>query len=275
MASLTRHAKIHKGSKKTRNFECSVCKKKYFEAHALKIHKRSHSGEKPFSCDLCEKSFSDIRLMNSHKKTHLQERLFVCDECGKRFNHHSTLITHQRTHTGEKPFNCVVCSKTFAQASNLQVHMRTHSGERPYSCDVCGDTFTNSSTLKVHSKVHLNRGPSQEDMIGSENKFNCSYCDMKFISARKLNLHKASHTVGKENRCRDCNKSWSLRSYYLQHMKTVHELEISEEEKSLPSLAVVEGFNDDTEMLNNEALVDALLNAVQQRDNEESCENNC
>ena len=78
-----------------------------------------------------------------------------------------------------------------------------------------------------------------------------------------LNLHQESHFTGKDNRCKECNKTWSLRSYYVQHMKRVHGKDIVDMEKPKEHLAVVEGFNEEAEMLNNEALLDALLNAVQ------------
>ena len=54
----------------------------------LRIHMRSHSGEKPCVCPY--------------------------QGCGKRYSRHENLKTHIRSHTQERPYRCSFPGKNFA-----------------------------------------------------------------------------------------------------------------------------------------------------------------
>lgn len=82
-------------------------------------------------CDVCGRSFKQRYEMRIHRRTHTGERPFSCEVCGKSFMRSSGLTVHMRIHTGHKPYCCRFCGKSFTQLSSLNYHRRTHSGLVP------------------------------------------------------------------------------------------------------------------------------------------------
>ncbi|XP_037676053.1 zinc finger protein 296 [Choloepus didactylus] len=49
---------------------CPVCKKTLSSFSNLKVHMRSHTGERPYACDQCPYACAQSSKLNRHKKTH-------------------------------------------------------------------------------------------------------------------------------------------------------------------------------------------------------------
>ncbi len=146
-------------------------------SNQLKIHTRTHSGEKPYSCKECSKTFVDSGSLKKHELVHTEERLFQCTICPKTFKRSGELRQHKLEHSGEKPYKCKVCPKAFARSSVLKVHERTHSGEKPYTCGTCSRTFSESGTLAIHKRTH-----------NGEKPLKCPHIHCEFASAYSQSL---------------------------------------------------------------------------------------
>uniref|UniRef100_A0AAR2K9N3 C2H2-type domain-containing protein n=1 Tax=Pygocentrus nattereri TaxID=42514 RepID=A0AAR2K9N3_PYGNA len=83
---------------------CRFCGKICRDPSHLRIHERSHTGEKPFECSRCGKAFSTASNLKSHEQTHTGEKPYSCQECGKRFALQYYLTRHIKTHMKVETF---------------------------------------------------------------------------------------------------------------------------------------------------------------------------
>ncbi|XP_018015825.1 longitudinals lacking protein, isoforms A/B/D/L isoform X1 [Hyalella azteca] len=75
-------------------YRCNICSYEAMYASAVKIHLRSHSGEKPYKCPYCPYKSTTSGNVKTHLRKHTGETPFVCNLCNFKAKHKITLKTH-------------------------------------------------------------------------------------------------------------------------------------------------------------------------------------
>ncbi|XP_047397460.1 sal-like protein 4 isoform X1 [Sciurus carolinensis] len=84
--------------------ECLICHRVLSCQSSLKMHYRTHTGERPFQCKICGRAFST----KGNLKTHLG--------------------VHRANTSVKTQHSCPICQKKFTNAVMLQQHIRMHMG---------------------------------------------------------------------------------------------------------------------------------------------------
>ncbi|KXJ69791.1 hypothetical protein RP20_CCG025794 [Aedes albopictus] len=84
---------------------CHICKKEFAWPKSLKIHLRTHTGERPYECEVCGKSFTRSDSLKAHRNTHGDVRVLQCHLCEASFLSDGGLIRHQQEEHGIEPLD--------------------------------------------------------------------------------------------------------------------------------------------------------------------------
>ncbi|XP_072426958.1 sal-like protein 3 isoform X7 [Chiloscyllium punctatum] len=86
----------------------------------------------PNQCIICHRVLSCQSALKMHYRTHTGERPFKCKICGRAFTTKGNLKTHFGVHRAKPPLrvqhSCPICQKKFTNAVVLQQHIRMHMG---------------------------------------------------------------------------------------------------------------------------------------------------
>ncbi|CAG9574089.1 unnamed protein product [Danaus chrysippus] len=218
---------------------CHVCNKTFSTRSYMRVHMRTHTGERPYKCYVCGAGFITSSKMNRHVLTHPG----TWDEDGVKQENKEGMKTEEeddvndktkvkmkavlakfskKQKNGEKkrssqkrPHACEYCQKRFLHLETLQVHKKSHSGETlRHECHYCLTELEDAAALRVHEQGH-------EGTQGTEGTparpYLCTICGNTYQKRESMIYHRKSHTSPKSFQCTLCPARFSAACKLSRH----------------------------------------------------------
>lgn len=218
----------HSNEKPEKKYKCSVCSLRLRNKYHLKIHARSHSGERPFQCEICSKGFAIRSHLNRHMLSHANGKVrtkpktqpnYQCYICSSKRKSIFDLIDHFYKHRCERRFKCSICAK---KCINLFEHMNVHTIENKNTkeqaklkCYICKQLVSTNMVLKRHLLSHIN---------GKTGKSKFYQSALRTRRSDHLRSHLLTHTGEKPYKCHKCPNRYTkishLKRHDITHMKS-------------------------------------------------------
>uniref|UniRef100_A0A3P9ABK7 Sal-like protein 1 n=1 Tax=Esox lucius TaxID=8010 RepID=A0A3P9ABK7_ESOLU len=100
----------------------------------------------PNECAICHRVLSCQSALRMHYRTHTGERPFRCKVCGRAFSTKGNLKTHHAVHRATSPLrvqhSCPICQRKFTNAVVLQQHIRMHMGDQIPNTPISEKNYT-------------------------------------------------------------------------------------------------------------------------------------
>ncbi|XP_061908481.1 sal-like protein 4 isoform X1 [Entelurus aequoreus] len=99
----------------------------------------------PNECVICHRILSCQSSLKMHYRTHTGERPYKCKICGRAFSTKGNLKAHYGVHRASTPLkmqhSCPICQKKFTNAVVLQQHIRMHMGGQIPNTPIAENNF--------------------------------------------------------------------------------------------------------------------------------------
>ncbi|XP_059044823.1 zinc finger protein 700-like [Achroia grisella] len=188
--------------------ECKICHKSISTASYMRIHMRTHTGEKPFKCYICNRGFITSSKMHRHVLTHSESWE---GEDGAELKMENIKSEEEEGDEKKKVDKKALIKKAKAKFAKKmkKSEVSRRSQRRPHACSFCHKRFLHLETLQVHKKSH-----EGENLV-----LKCNFCLEEAADDEALTTHEATHTGPKPYLCTICGKSYKRRETMIYHRK--------------------------------------------------------
>ncbi|XP_071760816.2 sal-like protein 1 [Centroberyx gerrardi] len=157
-SALRMHYRTHTGE---RPYRCKVCGRAFTTKGNLKMHQAVHRATLPLrvqhSCPICQRKFTNAVVLQQHVRMHMDGQIPNVLLTSQKYPDSPSLIHNLRERGIFKNTTCDICGKNFACQSALDIHYRSHTKERPFICTTCNRGFSTKGNLKQHMLTHQMR----------------------------------------------------------------------------------------------------------------------
>ncbi|XP_063899105.1 zinc finger protein Xfin [Helicoverpa armigera] len=191
---------------------CPVCHKRVSSASYMRVHARTHTGERPYKCYMCGRGFITSSKMHRHVLTHQTDKgedTKVEPET-ETAEDQPTDIPAAEDDGDTKPAKKKSKMKSkLSKAKSSEEKPRRKHQKRPHACEYCNQKFLHLNMLEVHRQSHA----------GEARVLRCQYCLEPCDDAAARAEHEATHAGAKPYLCTICGKQYKKRETMVYHRK--------------------------------------------------------
>ncbi|XP_060931386.1 sal-like protein 4 [Limanda limanda] len=131
----------------------------------------------PNECVICHRVLSCQSSLKMHYRTHTGERPYKCKICGRAFSTKGNLKAHYGVHRANTPLkmqhSCPICQKKFTNAVVLQQHIRMHMGGQIPNTPVPENQFEEAEAMEhLPEEKHMDSNGFEASMEDPEPELN-------------------------------------------------------------------------------------------------------
>lgn len=123
-----------------------------------------------------------------------------------KINKQKNILLIKNTTTTNKPIKTLKSNKEIIKLTTTKVEKIRRRQQKPVQCEICGAMRTD---LRRHLLIHF-----------GEKKFECDYCNKKFVARDDLKRHIYGHIDLRRYKCELCPKTFRTGTHRKRHLYT-------------------------------------------------------